>query len=199
MLSEQFRWSRLTRRRFVALYYAATLAFGYCAWDFVLHGWSRNGWGGFLSGFFPGFLLAWLVLSPGLLGGVHAGGLVRPFSPRYGRTWYNAPLTELLLTTKKVHDDDLTPADERDIAVRDHAHYLALAAIRLLALLLAVAVWSATLLRAPWLTPVAALGCYALLILAMTLPQAILLWTEPEPVPDSSLQIAHSGRSGASR
>ena len=192
MLSEQIRCSRTARRRIVVIYYAATLAFGYCAWDFLLHGMARTGWSGFVTGFFPGFLLSWLALSPGLLGGVHAGGLVRPFSPRYGRTAYNAPLTELFLVARHRHDDDHAPADERDIAVRDHAHYLALSVIRLVVLLLAVVVWSTTLLRVRWLPGVAALGCYALLILAMTLPQAILIWTEPDPEPDLQEEIAPS-------
>lgn len=31
----------------------------------------------------------------------------------------------------------------------------------------------------------ATLGCYALLTLVMTLPQAILLWTEPDPEPET--------------
>jgi len=197
MLSEQTHCSRTARRRIVVIYYAATLAFGYCAWDFLLHGMARTGWSGFVTGFFPGFLLAWLTLSPGLLGGIHAGGLVRPFSPRYGRTAYNAPLTELFLVARRRHDDDAAPADERDIAVRDRAHYLALSVIRLVALLLALVVWAAILLRAHWLPGVAALGCYALLILAMTLPQAILLWTEPDLISDPEAEPAPATLSSA--
>lgn len=180
MLSEQIQKSRRNRRRIVVVYYVVTLAIGYFAWDFVHHGWSRDGLHGFLYGFFPGILLSWLILFPGLLGGIHAGGLVRPFSPRYGRTAYNAPLTGLFLTGRHRRDEAVTPADERDVAVRDHAHYLALSFIRMVVLLLAVAVWAATLMRAAWLPGLASIGICALLILAMTLPQAILLWTEPD-------------------
>jgi hypothetical protein len=52
--------------------------------------------------------------------------------------------------------------------------------------LFAVAIWVAIDLKSSSLGRVAGVGAYALVVLAMTLPQAILLWTEPDPAPDSS-------------
>lgn len=184
MLSEQTCWSRPARRRIVVFYYLVSLALGWFAWALFLRGPAPAGWHGFVDGFAPGALLSWLVLSPGLLGGVRAGGLVRPFSPRYGRTWYNFPLTELFLSHRRRREEDTAPVDERDREVRDHAHYLAMSVLRLGALLLAVGVWAAMILRSACLAPLATFGCYALFIAAMTLPQAILLWTEPDLAPE---------------
>jgi hypothetical protein len=76
--------------------------------------------------------------------------------------------------------------DERDRARRDSAHFVAHSYLTLALIPFLVAVTVAYADRSLWLFPVAFTGASILFILAITLPQAILLWTELDPAPETS-------------
>jgi hypothetical protein len=123
------------------------------------------------------------------LGGYHSGGLVKPFNGK-GPTRSEAP-PPLLLLKLRVYQPVLSTEgepyrnDERELHQRDHAHYRAYQAI---ALALTVPwVYSAMRLKPdllgwiPFSPDVIYYGLLmAILTLALTLPQSILLWTEPD-------------------
>lgn len=101
------------------------------------------------------------------LGGVKSGGPVRPFSHFY-RTW-----SGFLARTA-------SPVDERDIRVRDHAHYSAFSFMRAAGFLCTLLLVAVFVLRRQWLVPLMAFLLYPAYALIMSLPQAIILWTEPD-------------------
>jgi hypothetical protein len=129
------------------------------------------------------------------LGGYYTGGLVKPFNGK-GPKQPDAPPSLLALKLRLYRapaEDGTYRNDERELRQRDHAHYLAFQA---LGMALAVPLLVASLrLIAPQFMNRIPMGpdavYYGLLLVAMflflTLPQAILLWTEPDmPEPDGT-------------
>lgn len=134
-----------------------------------------------------------------LLGGYNFGGLVKPFSEKVHRAAEQPP--PFLLLGLRVYrpqpGDSEYQNDERELQQRDHAHYVAYSAL-VGALVL---IWFASafariapkLLGAVPLMPSApnlAIDLIygitlATIVTSVTLPQSILLWTEPNmPEPD---------------
>lgn len=126
------------------------------------------------------------------LGGYSRGGLIKPFQ-------YSAPRNDQMtppLLALKLHlykpvlqaDDRGSRNDEREVHQRDHAHYLAYQAVSVVILII-VLIASLRLSRLN-LIPVSiapdelyyGLGLIAIVLL-VTLPQVILLWTEPDMEP----------------
>jgi hypothetical protein len=131
-----------------------------------------------------------LLLNRVLLGGYARGGLIRNFNNREPYTRPTPPLYLLLslhLRLSSASDMDWRN-DERELHLRDRAHYLA---YQVIACLMAV-VWlstgwsAATAHLLAWLhistTGVLYLLALATVLLAITLPQSILLWNEPDMI-----------------
>jgi hypothetical protein len=124
------------------------------------------------------------------LGGYYRGGLVKPF--QYKRPM-NADAPPSLMALKlRVYqpvldsDEDRFRNDERELHQRDRAHYLAFQAAGLTVVLPMFSIASLRIVR-PQLFPVAMSPdemYYGLalmsVILFLTLPQCVLLWTEPD-------------------
>lgn len=124
------------------------------------------------------------------LGGNFAGGLIKPFTGK-GPKQSDAPPPLLLLKLRvyqTVTDDEgrAFRNDEREVTQRDRAHYRAYQAMGIAVL---VGWWTAYtgMLKPAWLswipmTPYQILYGLMLvtLMLFLTLPQCILLWTEPD-------------------
>ena len=123
------------------------------------------------------------------LGGYYRGGLVKPFNDKAPRRRQQAPsflAVGLRLYNPLPDDDRLFRNDERELAQRDHAHYLAYQAIAV-ALVIPWFVADVGMMKPAWARelsiPIDHLLyglILAVLLLAFTLPQAILLWTEPD-------------------
>lgn len=124
------------------------------------------------------------------LGGVYRTGLVKPFK-------YKPPLNKdaapsLLALKLNLYrpvldlDRDEARSDERELRQRDHAHYLAYQAMAFLVLL--PMLFGSLRIARPSLIPLGGVTTaqfyYGLsmvaVVLFVTLPQAILLWTEPD-------------------
>jgi len=134
----------------------------------------------------------YLVLATGLinrffLGGYNFGGLVKPFSGKPPRRSEAPPF--LLLALRIYHaepGDREYRSDERELQQRDRAHYQAYQTLVIvLALLWLLTSWNTfkpQLLA--WLPMSPDLVVYGLvlaaIVVALTLPQCILLWTEPD-------------------
>lgn len=124
------------------------------------------------------------------LGGYYRGGLVKPFQYRKPANADRPP--SLLALKLRVYkpvlqsDEDGFRSDERELHQRDHAHYLAYQWIGLCVIVSAF-VPSLRVIR-EGLAPLAGMrpdelyyGCGLITILLfLTLPQAILLWSEPD-------------------
>lgn len=123
------------------------------------------------------------------LGGYYTGGLVKPFNNQAPRQSEIPP--PLLALKLRVYQPILAagePAyrnDERELRQRDHAHYLAYQALGI-AVCAPMLIASLRVIR-PSLVPIPISPdelYYGLtlvaLVLFLTLPQVILLWTEPD-------------------
>lgn len=124
------------------------------------------------------------------LGGYYRGGLVKPFVYRKP---VNAEMPPPLLALKlRVYepvlqaDEDGFRNDERELVQRDRSHYQAYQAIGVLvaveAFVASIRLLSPKLVAWMAVPPDQMYYGFALIILALffTLPQAILLWTEPD-------------------
>lgn len=134
------------------------------------------------------YLVVVLFVNQRILGGYGARGLLKPF---HGKGPRNQPMPSNLMELElyrygnldRGSDEDYRN-DERELARRDRVHYQAYQGIcALLALMWLLASWG---LHPPRFLPAGllpvALYCVAMpaVLLAITLPQAILLWTEPD-------------------
>lgn len=129
-------------------------------------------------------------------GGYYRGGLVKPFKYQPPKN-QDVPPPFLALKLRMYKpvlqtDDEEFKNDERELHQRDHAHYLAYqifgTAVLLVGLLGSVRFIKSDLMPNPLITDKL---YYILTVIAMTLyftlPQAILLWTEPDMEPAMEL------------
>ena len=175
-----------SRRKLVAMIYVGLAALMICLW-FVDH-WH-------VSGVYLVFVT--VLVNRTFLGGYYFGGLVKPFN---GKPPSNSDAPPLLLMLKlRMYRPVLEPEDrvyrndERELHQRDRAHYQAyrVAVIALLVswLVVDMKLYAARLLA--WVPVSPDLLLFGLLlatvVTAFTLPQAILLWTEPDMEPESEI------------
>jgi hypothetical protein len=124
--------------------------------------------------FFPVLVVDALIFGNFLFWGKRRGGLLKPFA-----------------------QDPERPNDERELSARDAAHYRALRALRLL--ILVPVFLPAFVARQPTERLfVMRMSIWGLWVIAMSLPQAVLLWTEPdidsEPEQQNTLSTSHNLR-----
>jgi hypothetical protein len=183
--------SRRRRRGLVALVYAGLAAS-------MAGFWFLDRWSG-LSIILL-FCLAKMANSI-FFGGIGFGGLVRPFVNR-PTLRMPAPAVRLLRwglrPASKLNQSELRN-DEREVHQRDHAHYRAyrvlIAGISLL-WILAIGILLGPRPYPESFGPIPAhlflFGLVmVLLVVSLTLPQAILLWTEPDMEAEASAESAH--------
>jgi len=122
------------------------------------------------------FQFALLLIS--LLGGHDRRGLVRDF---HGRTPEEGPADYSFMTPDDIaarkEAESQNRLDERDVRLRNAAHYRAYAAVRWIAFLVVFAAMTDPSLDFARLRQSLVL---LLFLIIQTLPQSILLWTEPD-------------------
>jgi hypothetical protein len=173
--------TRLQRRVLVAAYYALLLMV-------AVVGVVRPGQRDVLAMINFAF---WMCL---LLGGIFGRGPVksytRPVLPvEVGRglsIWgkKDDELLTLSLSGRKANRDDEAssdwePLDEREQTERDHAHYEAYRILRWTLGIAVVAYWVSLTWTYPWLNAKLPVLVMVVLVYVLSLPQAVVLWTEP--------------------
>jgi hypothetical protein len=154
------------RRTVVVLYYSLLLVFA------ILALWKPRS--------AVQFLLPQTITLGGLLGGIKFGGPVKAYAEPKLPMDLGSSTQTLNLEGRKPFGDVWSPLDERERTQRDRAHYEAYRILRITmfagALLYFLGmVWAGSWLRLK--TP--ELG-WVLLVYVLSLPQSVLLWTEPE-------------------
>lgn len=185
ILGRRISMASQARRRIlvVAIYAAFTLLMA------VL--WFTTQWRG------TGAYLIWAAMLACrlFLGGYYAGGLVKPFNGKAPKQYQmpNSLLALKLRIYQPIPEDDQAAYrnDERELHQRDHAHYLAFQAVGV-AVCVPMLMASMRLIRPSlmgWIPMQPDAMYYGLtlvaIILFLTLPQAILLWTEPDMEPEN--------------
>jgi hypothetical protein len=180
LLGKRVDMARQTRRRALVVGIYAVLA------ALIAGMWFADQWRA------TGTLVFWsaMLACRLFLGGYYYGGLVKPFTGK-GPKQYDAPPSLLALKLRvyqPVLDDDNRAFrnDERELKQRDRSHYQAYQALGL-AVVLAWLVADIGMIHPQWLawipmTPFQVFYGLTLvaLMLFLTLPQCILLWTEPD-------------------
>jgi hypothetical protein len=175
--------ARRARRRVMVVLIYATLAL-LMAGLFMADHWRTSG---------NYLIIAVILANRFFLGGYDARGLIKPFNGKTPRSVEQPP--PFLLLALRVYDprpaDKSYRNDEREIQQLGRAHYLAYQTIIVLFLpLWLLSKWSTftpNMLANIHVSP-GLLTCGLALIsivLAFTLPQSILLWTEPDMEEDS--------------
>ena len=165
------------RRALVVLIYAALAAL--MAALFFADRWRTTGYY---------LVFATFLVNRLFLGGYNFGGLIKPFSGKPPRS-PDGPPPFVLLALRVYHPEPAENeyrSDERELQQRDRAHYNAYQWIAsTLVVLWLLAGWNTFrphLLA--WIPVSPSLLIYgivlAAIVVALTLPQAILLWTEPD-------------------
>lgn len=180
VLGRRISMASQTRRRALVLAIYAAFAL------LMAVGWQTTQWKG------SGAWVIWAALFACrfFLGGYYTGGLVKPFNGKASKRYESPP--SLLALKLRVYqpvpagDDSVYRNDERELHQRDHAHYLAFQAVGV-AVCVPMFIASMRLIRPSlmsWIPMPPDAMYYGLTLVAMilflTLPQAILLWTEPD-------------------
>ena len=169
---------RKRRRALVVLMYGAFAALMAVLWYFT----HWRGTGAYM-------IWAAILACRLFLGGYSSGGLVKPFNNKAPKQTAMPPT--LLALKLRIYqplpsdNDNAFKNDERELHQRDHAHYLAFQAVGV-AVLVPMFLASLRVIK-PGIVPLPISPdemYYGLtliaIILFLTLPQAILLWTEPD-------------------
>jgi hypothetical protein len=180
--SSPFPWfstaRRRTRRIVVAGYWiVAFVIFVVCQWAELFRSHHPSG----IQLLFP---LEVIVFLPAILGGVRAGGMVKPF-----RGVHFAPMNERndtqtlfgpprpLMGTMSASDAIL---DERERRQRDNVHFAAYSSARWLALILLAFQCAIGLASTAWMQRFGAAAFFLLALVLWSLPQTLILWNEPD-------------------
>jgi hypothetical protein len=156
------------RRLLVVLYYAAFFSFS----AFGL--WKSQG--------HVGYLIPQVLTFGGLLGGIKIGGPVKVYSDSMVPVGGGSGVQTLNLEGRKAFDDRISPTllDERERSQRNFAHYHAYRILRWTLGVACCAYWLSLNWSYAWLSTKGPILAWILLVYVLSLPQSVLLWTEPE-------------------
>ena len=122
-----------------------------------------------------------------LLGGLKSQGPVKRFE---GEDYDSLPDQTVTLNLSGLdRRPGVTRLDEREVHQRDHAHYRAYAIVRLVLAAATAACWLLMDRGYNWPQHWMPVLLWTLLIFVLSLPQAILLWTEPDTITDNALTL----------
>lgn len=156
------------RRSLVALYYALLLTFAIAA---LIKG-AKD----------VGYIIPQILTFGGLLGGIRVGGPIKPYSEASTLGAEKGRLQTLNLEDRKPFDDGtiFNALDERERSQRDMAHYRAYRILMLTLGIACVAYWLSLNWTYAWIGTRGPMLAWMLLVYVLSLPQCVLLWTEPE-------------------
>ena len=172
------------RRLLVVLYYAVLVGFGLTGlWI------GKGAWGS---------LVAQTFVFGGLLGGIKLGGPVKAYAYPHFPLDTDTSLRSLNLAGRKPFDTSLpeawVPLDEREEMQRDIAHYTAYRILRWSFGVLVLAYFVGTGLAPVWLADKTLLLLWLFLLYVLSLPQAVVLWTEPQGPAEEMAEVPATGR-----
>ena len=128
----------------------------------------------------------WIVI---LLGGVRAGGWVKPFrTQRQGRSIVQ-PLFGKSLTQRDLIAQELA-IDEREITERDHIHFVAYSIAQIMVLVLFVSYSLMGSWKQELLLQAGPVFFFLLTLTLWTLPQTLIMWTEPDMETEAEAPLA---------
>lgn len=170
------------RRLLVVLYYAVMIGFA------VVGLWmDKKNWG-------P--LVAQTFVFGGLLGGIKMGGPVKAYAQPTFPLDSDDSVYRLNLNGRKPFDTTLTwsPLDERERTQRDVAHYTAYRILRWSFGVFVLGYFLVMGWAAGWLADKTLFLLWVFLLYVLSLPQAVVLWTEPQGPASELAEVMVGGR-----
>ncbi len=172
------------RRLLVVLYYAVLVGFA------AIGLWmDKKGWGS---------LVAQTFTFGGLLGGIRMGGPVKAYDQPDFPLDRDTSIHTLNIEGRKPFDTSLpeawVPLDERERTQRDMAHYTAYRILRWSFGLFVLVYFVVTLWDAAWLADRTLFLLWLFLLYVLSLPQSVVLWTEPQPPAEELAEVPAPAR-----
>jgi hypothetical protein len=133
-----------------------------------------------------GFVTQTLMLG-GFFGGIRAEGVIKPYSEQTPDPAYSG-IQELNLSGIRSRSMPKL-LDEREIHERNQAHYTAYRLLRWLICGITVICILGTAFRPDFLLKDYLTLLWGITILVLSLPQSVILWTEPDPLPEGDLTL----------
>jgi hypothetical protein len=163
--------SRRSTRRWIVMGYWLLTAF----WAYAILMYAIRHHGAFMS-FSIIYPMLWL---PAFLGGVRAGGAVKPFRSTY---WVSVPDRAGMISL--FHRDTAAQQemelDEREIRLRDCVHFVSYTVVRWLALVFFALYALISTQHPEWLGISGPVFLFVIVMMLWGLPQSIILWNEPD-------------------
>lgn len=130
-----------------------------------------------------GILIPQIVTFGGLLGGIKMGGPVKYYYESNRPQPDGSGVQSLNLSGRRPFNlwPGSDPLDEREKAQRDAAHFKAYRIMMVTLIILAFSYWSINTWDATWTSRRVPFMIWLMLTYVLSLPQAVLLWTEPQP------------------
>jgi hypothetical protein len=145
----------------------------------------------FRGEFFVGALLVQMLTLGGLFGGITRNGPVKPYSetnlPFIAPDPDEAEVITLYIDQPRPFESKLL--DERERNERDAAHYKAYAILRWALTSAAILFWLALAFKLPHLQASSPVLLWTLVVFVLSLPQSVILWTTPDPLPERELTL----------
>ncbi len=146
--------------------------------------------------FVPSVLLVQTLTLGGLFGGIKMGGPVKYYAERARSVAMSdgSGIQQLNLSGRRpfsVFGLGWEPLDERERQERDRAHYEAFRLLRWTLSLAFISYWSLLDVMQGWLMSNTPTLLWMVLLYVYSLPQSLILWTEPDETPDGSLTLVH--------
>lgn len=164
---------RRRRRRIVIAYYALlTLLVAFTIYKHKLLG---------------GAFIIQTISIGGLFGGIRSGGPVKRYTEP-GTLELNREVQQLNLTERRPFAA-LDPLDEREIAERDDAHFIAYRILYVTIGIVFFGSYLATVFDSSIIARDELSILWFLTVFAISLPKSVILWTEPDPVPERSMEL----------
>lgn len=140
-------------------------------------------------GRFPLFLLPQTLFLGGLLGGIKIDGPVKVYEDSSLPLGNGGTQTLNLEGRRPFNPLGYSPLDEREQTQRDHAHYTAYRMLRWTLGTLVLAYWLSLNWTNTWLSARLPILAWMLLIYVLSLPQSVVLWTEPQPPAEELAEV----------
>jgi len=127
-----------------------------------------------------GYLIPQILTMGGMLGGIKIGGPVKVYAEPKLPLDMDSTVQTLNLDGRKPFGSYWSPLDERERSQRNFAHYTAYRILRWTLGFACCAYWLSLNWSYAWLSTKGPILAWILLVYVLSLPQSVLLWTEPE-------------------
>jgi hypothetical protein len=138
--------------------------------------------------FLPSAVLIQTFTLGGFFGGIRGGGVIKPYSEQTPVPGQSG--VQQLNLSGISHFDMPQMLDERERHERDHAHYTAYRILRWSICGLALACFGGIALAPEFFANNAPNLLWGLCVYVLSLPQAVILWTEPAALRDQPMLVA---------